>query len=188
VKKCRTLVLAALAVCSMASTTWASIFVEAVGAPIDGDSWGQSFSLSGNGNHFSLVGAVVFGTTFEYNPIRNISDSNWQASGTQAYASVFGPSTVSLGFQTWYNGSRGNCIDLYLDVFDGEGWVGSVHGKYDGMGDWEFTDDNCKCSKDEYVRECGIPEPATIIIWSLLGFGAMFGMRVWRRWGGPVGR
>jgi hypothetical protein len=33
-----------------------------------------------------------------------------------------------------------------------------------------------------------IPEPATIIIWSLLGAGSWLGMRVWRRKGGPVGR
>jgi hypothetical protein len=32
-----------------------------------------------------------------------------------------------------------------------------------------------------------IPEPATIIIWSLLGAGSWLGMRVWRR-RGPVGR
>ena len=34
-----------------------------------------------------------------------------------------------------------------------------------------------------------VPEPATIIIWSLLGLGSWLGMRVWRRRrGGPAGR
>jgi len=34
-----------------------------------------------------------------------------------------------------------------------------------------------------------VPEPATIVIWSLLGMGSWLGMRVWRqRRGGPVGR
>ena len=33
-----------------------------------------------------------------------------------------------------------------------------------------------------------IPEPATIIIWSLLGAGSWLGTRVWRQRRGPVGR
>jgi hypothetical protein len=33
-----------------------------------------------------------------------------------------------------------------------------------------------------------IPEPAALIVWSLLGTGSWLGMRVWRRRGTPVGR
>ena len=33
-----------------------------------------------------------------------------------------------------------------------------------------------------------VPEPATIIIWSLLGAGSWLGMRVWRQKNGPAGR
>ncbi|MCG2682862.1 MAG: hypothetical protein L6306_04525 [Planctomycetales bacterium] len=41
---------------------------------------------------------------------------------------------------------------------------------------------------DSYAMFDAVPEPATIIVWSLLGAGSWLGMRVWRRRGGPVGR
>jgi len=40
-----------------------------------------------------------------------------------------------------------------------------------------------------YVFISEVPEPATILVWSLLGMGSWLGMRVWRRRrGGPGGR
>ena len=41
---------------------------------------------------------------------------------------------------------------------------------------------------DNISYSSAIPEPTTLIIWSLLGLGSWLGMRVWRRRGSPVGR
>ncbi len=47
-------------------------------------------------------------------------------------------------------------------------------------------------SQDQMVIVPGglydIPEPASLIVWSLLGAGSWLGLRVWRRRRGPVGR
>jgi hypothetical protein len=53
---------------------------------------------------------------------------------------------------------------------------------------WYADSNSSLANSTNTFVETIVPEPAAIIVWTLLGAGSWLGMRVWRRRGGPVGR
>jgi hypothetical protein len=90
----------------------------------------------------------------------------------------------------------------YSDVYPGDSGEGFVMNyndpvstlTYADVGWWKYTETWTNAANQyDYIQyttdfEVVTPEPATIIVWSLLGAGSWLGVRVWRRRGQPVGR
>jgi hypothetical protein len=98
-----------------------------------------------------------FGFTFEPTTTVNYG---------QAYTIWFGG--VNYGTDSSANAEQA----LYFDNFDEESGNGFASQFVDGYGSgFEAT----------LSLQASIPEPASIIVWSLLALGTVFGVRVWRR-------
>ena len=178
-KKYGILLLAAIVVCGTASRAQASI--EVVGSPEEGGSWYQRFHAVGTFGSFDEITAKITsaGTTWA-SPALSFSLLLCGITCLPACLRLGGrgDSVDDLDFKLHLSGGLANSIPFQFDLemlHHGDlnevfkiAWSGG------GGGQWD-------------IRKCAVPEPATMIVWSLLGLGVMFGMRVWGR-SGSVGR
>ena len=91
-----------------------------------------------------------------------------------------------------YQGLGTNDIDIDLLTFALSGWGGGTTGDDGYIADYRIVEIGIDGDNQAQMfigsGEWEIPEPASLIVWSLLGMGSWLGMRVWRRRRGPVGR
>jgi hypothetical protein len=182
----RKLVLSLAAAVLLIGCSLANASIEAVGDPIEGGSWSHEFQVQGPGKA-DFMGVVMLsaGDAFEPPVFSNFHASGWTGSGNSQAGIASGPLETTLTFDISFAGSTNNPLEFLFESFNGETWQTKAKLKWKNPG-WTIEVEY----GDVYTRgeiEDMVPEPATIIIWSLLGAGSWLGMGVWRR-RRPVGR
>ncbi len=113
-----------------------------------------------------------------------ISSGTSNTSGSEYYAK----NTSNITNWTPYQDlGTGNDIDIDLDTFLASSWGGDDYIGYYRMVEIGGDGDN-QAQMFIGFGHPDVPEPASLIVWSLLGMGSWLGLRVWRRRRGPVGR
>ena len=114
------------------------------------------------------------------------SDGAWHQWSTDNDSLLFQASTGSGDYLSLYNlgfSDRRDELVMSITLQTFSNW-GGFDGYLDGL-----TIGVAQSEVQYGTVDFAVPEPATIIVWLLLGAGSWMGMRVWRRRrGGPVGR
>lgn len=160
----------------------ASASIQAVGEPLPSQSWVQGFNESGVG-FFDLVVVkmVSMGDSFESFTHYGFSGGSWALAyenaipyPTLAYASG-SAATTNLTWTIRFAGESSNPLNFDFVAFNGNQIAESANADWNGSG-WTFT------SPGNWFpsRSSIVPEPVTIIIWSLLG-SIVIGLGWWRK-------
>ena len=87
------------------------------------------------------------------------------------------PAVLGQDYRIWFG--SGNMI------YDNAGWGTRAPAYYDSSSGLAFEDGHVW---EGVLELTAVPEPASVLVWCLLGAGSWLGMRVWRRRRIPVGR
>jgi hypothetical protein len=172
-----------------------------VGDPMEGNSWSQGFTETSGvdltGPFDAVAIQIISAGPLESPGLSSFNPPGWSVAynsltNLAAFASRSSNSTYE-SFNVLFAGSSGSSLTVNFEAY-----LGGVLKDYDTCvwnGGWAITHHHAGIdpptdgpSEGAAEAAAGIPEPASILVWSLLGAGSWFGLRVWRRRGGAVGR
>lgn len=191
------LVLAAVVLALLATSSQASIL--AIGDPIEGGSWSQGFNETGVGP-FNKMGVRMTsaGDAFESPVFSSFTDAGWSntpipwniainTATTQGLAEKASGSSTNVTFNIKFFGTTSNVLEFDFAAMMDNTVLEVAHAKWNGAGPWVITSGTWATPTSDLEGAAAVPEPATLIIWSLLGLTGA-GLSMVRRRGGAVGR
>ena len=161
--------------------------IEAIGDPIEGGSWSQTFGLYNQFPPAALVDylgvQMISADDFESPVFRNFNDwdnpgewSNVVLPNPAKQGAATGPQLQYMQFSINFTGNVNPVQFDFVEFLGCETTQVTRVTRTDG-GNWTYqARDKTSYSKGDFV----VPEPASIAIWSLIGLGFV-GLRAWRR-------
>jgi len=158
-----------------------------VGDPIEGDSWRQRFQESGVGLYDFMAVKMLSADAFEDPVFRNFSKSGWsniRANDPTKYGVAQGTQQTYMQFDIAFAGGKTTVPhpDFLFVAFLGDTLLEEARVKWTGIA-WQISASQMwQPSKAQVLGEAIIPEPASLLVWSVLGgFGALWACRRKRR-------
>lgn len=180
------------------SASQSSAAISAVGDPILGNSWAQGWTENSVGTFDLIAAQIVSGGPLEAPVFRNftIAPAGWTDQLTAPFPTglsrqwgiATGPSTTtSIGFQTAFVGVPSTSLVMNLFAFRDSLLVDSVRASWNGHSPWIFSAVSSTLPSRDYIEAlivpagaADVPEPSSIIGWSLLGL-TISGAGWWQR-------
>ncbi len=162
-----------------------SASITAIGDPIEGNSWGQGINESGVGTFDMIAAQIVSGGPLEAQVFRSISVAGWTDQPTagvglnRTLGIAQGPLTTNITFNLWFIGSSSTPLSVNLFAYRGSTLVDSALASWSGH-NWTFTNGASPTPTAEALNASIVPEPASLVVWSMLGL-AIGSAGFWRR-------
>jgi hypothetical protein len=158
----------------------ANASIVAVGDPVEGDSWSQQFVESGVGLYnFMGIQMLSPGDTFNSPAFSGFSQGGWTTSSNALAGIASGPSVTSMTFYVRFADNKAEPFQFQFSAFFDDDPLESVIATWSGSG-WGIAGADSPPTREE-CENAAIPEPASIIVWGLLGAGCAGGAVAARR-------
>jgi hypothetical protein len=122
-----------------------------------------------SGSHLENYSEGVYLGTF-----RELSNNWTNGAFTNTYSIAVGPKLVgdSLFFQVWFEGNFDSTTRIFYSAMCGGKVVGQGSGYATPTGGFSYIPSS---------QGGDLPEPASFVVWCLLGAGSWFGLNSWRK-------
>lgn len=147
------------------------------GDPVDGGSWYQTFNESKVGKFDLLAVQLVSSGPLEAKVFRNFTVGGWTDQPTgysppsdRALGIATGPATKMMTFEIWFAGTAATTsVKFNYFGYHGDTLVDSALASRPAGGSWSFSSVTTPIPTAAELRASIVPEPGSLIVWSLLG-------------------